>query len=85
MLPPTSPLPLPLLADLTKLTRVTFGADCFPQLSPAPIRRLAKIIPEQTEAVVRLDFRSDLVLYLNDIEEDAEYARWPVGLNQVGV
>ena len=55
------------------------------QLSPAPIRRLAKIIPDQSEGAIRLDFRSDLVLYVNNIEEDAEYERWPAGLNQVRV
>ncbi|KAL3679974.1 hypothetical protein R1sor_022930 [Riccia sorocarpa] len=53
------------------------------KVPPKYIRKLLKLNDARESSVFRLDFRSDHVYYLNNIEEDTMYRRWRPNLNEI--
>ncbi|KAK1548954.1 hypothetical protein Q3G72_001893 [Acer saccharum] len=47
------------------------------------IRKLLSTVPPPESNMVRIDFRSTHVHYLNNLEEDAMYKRWRSNLNEI--
>ncbi|TQD80729.1 hypothetical protein C1H46_033699 [Malus baccata] len=60
-------------------------ADQFSKLKipHGTIRKLLASLPPPESNMLRVDFRSDHVQYLNDIEEDDMYRRWRSNLNEI--
>lgn len=60
-------------------------ADQYSKLKVPPhtIRQLLSILPPSESNLIRIDFRSAHVHYLNDLEVDAMYKRWRSNLNEI--
>lgn len=61
---------------------------CYYQLSQIPhstARKLLSTVPPPESNMLRVDFRSNHVHYLNNLEEDAMYKRWRNNLNEVDI
>ncbi|KAK0591027.1 hypothetical protein LWI29_034667 [Acer saccharum] len=60
-------------------------ADQFSKLKipPSVIRKLLSTVPPSESNMIRIDFRSTHVHYLNNLEEDAMYKRWRSNLNEI--
>ncbi|KMS95940.1 hypothetical protein BVRB_003480 isoform A [Beta vulgaris subsp. vulgaris] len=60
-------------------------ADQFSKLKiPEPtIRKLLSTLPPSESSMVRIDFRSSHVNYINNLEEDSMYKRWRSNINEI--
>lgn len=53
------------------------------QLPSNTVRKLLSVIPPSESNLIRVDFRSTHVHYINDLEVDAMYKRWRSNLQEV--
>ncbi|KAI9177410.1 hypothetical protein LWI28_014868 [Acer negundo] len=53
------------------------------KIPPSVIRKLLSTMPPPESNMIRIDFRSTHVHYLNNLEEDVMYKRWRSNLNEI--
>ncbi|CAI9103836.1 OLC1v1002407C1 [Oldenlandia corymbosa var. corymbosa] len=60
-------------------------ADQYSKLKvpPTTVRKLLSILPPSESNMIRVDFRSTHVHYINDLEVDVMYKRWRSNLNEI--
>lgn len=66
------------------LSKIPFIYCCLRfQIPVSTVRKLLSALPPSESSTFRVDFRSDHVHYLNNLEVDEMYKRWRSNLNEV--
>ncbi|KAG9141867.1 hypothetical protein Leryth_013981 [Lithospermum erythrorhizon] len=53
------------------------------KIPPSDVRKLLSAMPPSESKTFRVDFRSNHVHYLNNLEDDSKYKRWRSNLNEI--